>query len=41
MEKIKVEGKVDWEYVEIRVEPSSLLKDRAVGDLCRVASVYL
>lgn len=29
------------EYVEIRVEPSSLLKDRAGGDLCRVGTVYL
>lgn len=29
------------EYVEIRVERSSLLKDRAGGDLCRVGSVYL
>lgn len=29
------------EYVEIRVERSSLLKDRAGGDLCRVGTVYL
>lgn len=44
-EKIKVETR--WrdarlgEYVEIRVERSSLLKDRAGGDLCRVGTVYL